>query len=481
MKLKWFLGVFFSFVFFFAFSLPASATEPPIIGANLNAYTPPTGADCNINVPSQYTTIQSGIDAASDGDTVCVGPGTYNESVSINKSIRLSGRGASQSVINGQIYPSPLGYYSTVVFNANDITLEGFYIKGVNSVGLGFTITNADASGSGNKIFYNRILAGTGQVNLNFYGYQIDSLVQNNIFEGNNSPAIAVVSSLASNEYLDNVDFISNTFIGMVTEQILSTLAKNSTIKWNVFNTNDEISRIIYTFLSNTVTENNFNVNPTGLVYGMSNIKVINLYSDWVSAENNWWGDGDTDPSDNIIGLVDFTPFALMPFPEYSVVDQITSLSPAKVWIGLKNSDDVGLKFDLKAEVYKDDILVSYGELNSFPGGSSGFNNAHLATIPFNSFSPVDFPSGSQLKLVVYVRNACTGSRHNSGTARLWYNDSQANSQFDVTIGTTDNAYFLLDNFLLGTGPGSTKKTIDIAAGTRCSALKPFGTWIVTP
>jgi hypothetical protein len=129
---------------------------------------------------------------------------------------------------------------------------------------------------------------------------------------------------------------------------------------------------------------------------------------------------------------------------------QLSSLSPAKIWVGLKNSDDVGIKFDLLAEAYKDGVLVSSGQLNSVVGGSSGFSNAKLNSIPFNSFSPLDFPAGSQLSIEFYVRNACSGSSHNSGTARLWYNDSVANSQFDATIGSSANLYYLLSGFVLG-------------------------------
>ena len=122
-----------------------------------------------------------------------------------------------------------------------------------------------------------------------------------------------------------------------------------------------------------------------------------------------------------------------------TVVKQLTSLAPAQVWVGIKNSDAVGIKFDLKAEVYKDGVLVTSGQIDCVPGGSSGFGNANLNTIPFASFSPIEFPTGSNLSVKVSARNACVGSGKNSGTARLWFNDSAANSQFGATITPNTN------------------------------------------
>ena len=160
---------------------------------------------------------------------------------------------------------------------------------------------------------------------------------------------------------------------------------------------------------------------------------------------------------------------------------QLTSLSPAKVWIGLKNSDDIGIKFDLKAEVYKGTTLISNGEIDSVSGGSNGFAHAQLASIPFDTFSSVAMPQGAQLSIKVYGRNACAGSGKNSGTARLWYNDSQANSLFDAKIGGIDNNYYLLTNSILGTNVGAgPKQTSDISSGAKCSPFKSFGTWTIT-
>jgi hypothetical protein len=159
---------------------------------------------------------------------------------------------------------------------------------------------------------------------------------------------------------------------------------------------------------------------------------------------------------------------------------RITSLEPAQVWIGLKNSDDVGVRFDLLAEVLQDGTPVSSGRLDSFAGGSSGFNNAHLAVIPFDTFAPRAFPAGSQLQLRLSVRNACTGSGHNSGVARLWFNDAAANSRFRATVDAPAD-YYLRDGSALATtaGPGP-RRTVDVQAGARCNAFKTFSTWTVT-
>src|SRR5206468_563211 len=59
----------------------------------------------------------------------------------------------------------------------------------------------------------------------------------------------------------------------------------------------------------------------------------------------------------------------------------LSALGPANVWVGLKNSDDVGTKFDLLAEVLKNGAVIGSGQVNDVPGGSSGFNNAVLDTI----------------------------------------------------------------------------------------------------
>ena len=195
-------------------------------------------------------------------------------------------------------------------------------------------------------------------------------------------------------------------------------------------------------------------------------------------------GDGQNNPSSSDCGEEKVTVSGVSS-------RELTALGPARVFVGLSNSDDVGLYFDLRAEALVSGAVVGFGQADRVWGGSSGFNNARKTNIPLTLTAPVPFPSGGELALRVFVRQACTApqERHcpsaNACKARLWFNDGQANSSFGAGIEEVDGGqvldYFLFNNFLLGpaAGPGP-KKTVDVGAGKRCSDFKPFGTWKMT-
>ncbi len=160
---------------------------------------------------------------------------------------------------------------------------------------------------------------------------------------------------------------------------------------------------------------------------------------------------------------------------------QLSALSPAKVWIGLKTTDDIGTKFDLLAEVLKNGSVIASSELdNVVPGGGSSFAAAALRTITQALSAPVTFASGDLLQFRLSVRIAVGVSGHRSGIARLWLNDAAANSRFDGTIGGQSADLYLLSGFTLGTSPGpGPKKTIDVFVDRLVNGnpFKPFGTW----
>ena len=100
-----------------------------------------------INVPADQPTIQQAISAASNGDTILVAPGTYNENINfLGKAITVASTGGpSVTTIDGG------GTESVVTFSSGEAN---------SSVLEGFTITNGNASvyniytGGGIAIFY---------------------------------------------------------------------------------------------------------------------------------------------------------------------------------------------------------------------------------------------------------------------------------------------------------------------------------------
>ena len=58
----------------------------------------------DINGDGDYTSIQSAVNSASAGDTIRVYDGTYNENVTIDKTISLIGNGTTKTSVIGSGY-----------------------------------------------------------------------------------------------------------------------------------------------------------------------------------------------------------------------------------------------------------------------------------------------------------------------------------------------------------------------------------------
>ncbi|HEY6380262.1 MAG TPA: hypothetical protein VIY07_00470, partial [Pseudolabrys sp.] len=119
----------------------------------------------------------------------------------------------------------------------------------------------------------------------------------------------------------------------------------------------------------------------------------------------------------------------------------LTALSDLRVWLGLKNSDDQGTRFDLRAEVYKNGTLVAAGETRCIQGVTRNPNRAKEVTVSFAPFSPVSFNGTSDtLSLKILTRigtggaGGCCGGHRNATGLRLYFDASNRPSGFGATF-----------------------------------------------
>ena len=169
-------------------------------------------------------------------------------------------------------------------------------------------------------------------------------------------------------------------------------------------------------------------------------------------------------------GSQTFADPAYLPSTDTATLTFSAQAEQADLWIGLKSSDDVGTRFDVKA-VFTAVGGTATGVASDVPGGSSGFNNARLVQIPLTySGGP-----GGATSLAVYARVSCP-SGHVSGTARLWYDDAAANSRVERStgVGTLYLRSGSVLNAAVGAGP---KKTADVLVKKSGCPNQPDANW----
>lgn len=83
-----------------------------------------------LNVPQNYPTIQSAIDAASWGDTVLVAPGDYTESIRLKPGVTVQGSGANVTTLRGDGSWFKYPQLTYTVLGADNSTISGFTITG---------------------------------------------------------------------------------------------------------------------------------------------------------------------------------------------------------------------------------------------------------------------------------------------------------------------------------------------------------------
>ena len=111
----------------------------------------------------------------------------------------------------------------------------------------------------------------------------------------------------------------------------------------------------------------------------------------------------------------------------------LSALGDVHAWLGLKNSDDQGTQFDLRAELSVNGALVASGTTRCITGVTRNPSLAEGVTVGFGSFAPVVVNASDvvQLKLSTRIGTNPDGSKcagHSSATGLRVYYDSTGHS-----------------------------------------------------
>jgi len=280
-----------------------------------------------IHVPADQPTIQAAINAAANGDTVLVSPGTYKENINFNgKAITVkSSGGAKVTIIDGGRVAS------VVTFSSNEA---------LSSVLSGFTIQNGDASNSleaggggidveagsptirgniiqnntgsnagggigvdfaspliqGNIIRNNTqsagVTGGVGGGGISVVGASsaqiIGNVIQNNSWPSSSGGGISLWAAGTGAVLIKNNLFIGNTCYGSGTAIEMSNIVSGTVIVQNVFTGNNSPNgATVFWWNSPAALVNNTMTDGPSSTPGFSIVSSTGLSSSMVFANNN--------------------------------------------------------------------------------------------------------------------------------------------------------------------------------------------------
>jgi hypothetical protein len=272
-----------------------------------------------------YTTIQAAINAANNGDIITVAPGTYNESVVVNKSVTLEG---AQYGIAGLSSSRNNSANESIVDNGDtafdvttsNVTIDGFTIEGSakqTDGGFGVFIGN---NVSGTHLLDNIIqgnIIGLGLANMG----ASQAVIQDNLFQYNNNPGPASGTAIYSNQsvaggplknvLIDHNAFVDNYNAGIELNSTDPTQgASDITISNNAFDSNAQ-DIYLYNTTGATIANNSllYTISPAndgagsaaiGLYGNDNNITIVNNRLQNGTAFGIRIGDFNTGPNSNI-------------------------------------------------------------------------------------------------------------------------------------------------------------------------------------
>jgi Bacterial Ig domain len=190
-------------------------------------------------------------------------------------------------------------------------------------------------------------------------------------------------------------------------------------------------------------------------------------------------------------GGVEQTPAVAVTVANGGAASSIAETEPGKLWVGLKNSDDQGTRFDLRVALYLNNAQVAEGIMRCVTGLTRNAAQAKEVTVPFGSISSHQLAAGSVMALRVSTRigtnpdDSRCGGHANAVGLRLYYDAAGRPSRLGARMATDPMKSFFLHasggSFLLDTAsPTATPPKEKDSGPVTFSGGNPWreiGTW----
>jgi parallel beta-helix repeat protein len=229
-----------------------------------------------LTVPDDFAKIQDAINSADPGDTVFVREGTYNETITLNKSISLVGENRANTVIDAQ-------EKADVIFvSAGNCLISRFTLKNGGMplpANCGVNISNSD----GNVIDNNTIIGNFVGVNLGdqYRGSRLNVIRYNDITQDHYGVFLA---------HANNNEIYGNTIHGNEWNGVELDWCEGNAVQGNTISDNGAYGFEIPLETpgrDNLIYHNNFLNNS----YGVSASTYRNIWDDGYPSGGNYWDD----------------------------------------------------------------------------------------------------------------------------------------------------------------------------------------------